>query len=281
MAYRTDLALECRELIENSVPEGVVFSEEFFDNVKITRIEITDSEGEKSLGKARGKYITLELSDFRFDINQSKNDIELIAKEIRELIGEEGCVLIAGLGNRDITPDAIGPLVCDMSLATRHINIHNPEFNFRDAVVISPGVMGKTGVETGEIIKSVCDRINAKCVIAVDALASRSASRLGKTIQICNTGISPGSGVGNSRAELSQKTLGVPVIALGVPTVVDAQTIAEDLGATSVNDEMGKMMVTPREIDAVVTNISRIIALALGRAIQNDLTCDELYYLSV
>lgn len=280
MALRTDLALECRELVKDKVPKTVLFSEKLYGDTKVTRIEIKDKEGEISLNKPKGIYVTIELKSFNFDLNTSGDDVEVIANEIKEILGEKNNVLIAGLGNRDITPDAIGPMVCDMSLATRHITKINPEFNFNSTAVISPGVMGQTGVETGEIVKSICKEIGADAVIVIDALASKSVNRLGKTVQISSSGITPGSGVGNSRAELSQKTIGVPVIAIGVPTVIDAETILEDLaGVTAKNTQ--NLMVTPREIDSLIKGVSKMLSLSIGRALQPQLSCDELYFLTV
>ena len=280
MALRTDSALECRELVKDKVPKTVLFSEKLYGDTKVTRIEIKDKEGEISLNKPKGIYVTIELKSFNFDLNTSGEDVEVIANEIKEILGEKNNVLIAGLGNRDITPDAIGPMVCDMSLATRHITKINPEFNFNSTAVISPGVMGQTGVETGEIVKSICKEIGADAVIVIDALASKSVNRLGKTVQISSSGITPGSGVGNSRAELSQKTIGVPVIAIGVPTVIDAETILEDLaGVTAKNTQ--NLMVTPREIDSLIKGVSKMLSLSIGRALQPQLSCDELYFLTV
>lgn len=284
MDYRTDLALERREMIKDSVPDGVLFSEEVFDKTKVTRIEITESEGEKALNKPIGKYITVELDKITADPNECKEEIEIISNELKGLIAKEGTVLVVGLGNNDITPDAIGPKVANYSLATRHIQDKIGDINFRSVAVLSPSVLGKTGIETAEIIKSVSKDIGAGCVVVVDALASKSIHRLGKTVQICNTGICPGSGVNNKRAEISQKTLGIPVIAMGVPTVVDALTIAMDASENSniePNEQLKNMMVTPREIDTIVNASARIISLALGRALQNSLSVSDLYFLSV
>ena len=193
-------------------------------------------------------------------------------------------MLVAGLGNHNITPDAIGPKTVELTLSTRHVADSMPEFDFRPVAAIAPGVMGQTGIETGDVIRSVCSEIGAACVIAVDALASMSTHRLARTVQICDTGISPGSGVGNKRAELSQKTLGVPVIAIGVPTVVDAQTIVYD--AVGENAEVSKellsgLMVTPREIDSLISGVSKVLALSIGRALQPSLSVSDLYFLTM
>lgn len=285
MNFRTDLALERRELIYDSVPDGVKFEEKIEGKTKITRIKIETKEGEEALNKPRGNYITLEIPPLPANPTESENEIELIAAEISALISQKGCVLVAGLGNHNITPDAIGPKTVEYTLSTRHVAESMPQFNFRPVAAVAPGVMGQTGIETGEVIRGICDRIKADCVIAVDALASRSVSRLGCTVQISDTGISPGSGVGNARRELSQSTLGVPVIAIGVPTVVDALTVAQDAvksGGEAFIDKskLGSLMVTPREIDSVVTSVSKVLALSIGRALQKDLSVSDLYFLT-
>ena len=284
MNYRTDLALERHRLIGDEVPDGVDLEERVEGKTKITRIKVTSPEGEKAIKKPQGSYITLEIEPPSSNPNESENEIELIANELAALIPKEGCVLVAGLGNHNITPDAIGPKTVEFTLSTRHVADCMPQFEFRSVAAISPGVMGQTGIETGDVIRSVCSEINAACVIAVDALASMSTKRLGRTIQICDTGISPGSGVGNKRAELSEKTLGVPVIALGVPTVVDAQTIVSDaLGEDAQIDQsaLKGLMVTPREIDSLVLSISKVLALSIGRALQPALSTSDLYFLTM
>ncbi len=286
MNFRTDLALERRELIKDSVPDGVDFEEKIDGDIKITRIKIVSPEGERALSKPRGNYITVELPKISGLPNESEKEIEIISKEISALVGNDGCVLVVGLGNRDITPDNVGPKTIDFTLATRHIADKMPELNFRSVAAISPGVMGQTGIETSEIVKSVCDRIKPSAVIVVDALAAKSVHRLLSTVQISDTGITPGSGVNNARAELSQNTLGVKTIAVGVPTVVDAVTVAcecmGEMGKAYIEEEKFKsLMVTPREIDSKVTAISRTLALSIGRALQPDLETLDLYFLSV
>lgn len=281
MNYRTDLALERRELIGDTVPDGVDFSEEFSGQTKITRIEIKSKEGAEALSKPLGKYITIEFKLKNISLPENEEEIEVVAKEISALLPQkEGCILVAGLGNHNITPDAVGPKTVERTVSTRHIS---QEINMRSVAAIAPGVMGQTGIETAEIIKSVCDRINPSCVIVVDALASKSTDRLCKTIQICDSGISPGSGVHNKRAELSKESLGVPVIAIGVPTVVDALTIATDFSANEISDtrKLSNLMVTPREIDSLILNISHLLSLSIGRALQPSLSVSDLYFLSL
>lgn len=286
MNYRTDLAMERRELIGDSVPEGVSFDEQIEGKTKITRIKIENSQGAAALGKPIGNYITLEIPLPSTNPNESEKEIELIAKELGRLIPQSGCVLVAGLGNQNITPDAIGPKTVEATLSTRHVAKTMPHLNFRAVAALAPGVMGQTGIETGDVIRSVAKDIGATCVIAVDALASRSTHRLGCTVQISDTGISPGSGVGNRRAELSKKTIGIPVIAIGVPTVVDARTIAADAvsdeGRTYIDENKLKgLMVTPREIDNVITAVSKVLALGIGRALQPSLSVSDLYFLTL
>ncbi len=283
MDYRTDLALERRELIKDSVPDGVSFEEEIIDEVKITRIEIKTNEGAAALSKPIGNYITLDLPPLRANPTECEKEIELISKELKPLI-PKGCVLVAGLGNHNITPDAIGPKTVEFTLSTRHVADTMPQFNFRPVAAVAPGVMGQTGIETGDVIRGICDKIKADCIIAVDALASKSTHRLGSSIQISDSGICPGSGVGNSRKELSEKTLGVPVIAIGVPTVVDALTVALDANEGEIKgqgaDKLKGLMVTPREIDSLILSVSRVLALAIGRALQPDLSVSDLYFLT-
>lgn len=286
MNYRTDLAMERRELIGESVPQGVHFEEQIEGKTKVTRIRIETEDGAAALGKPCGNYITLEIPAPSGNPHESENEIELIAKEISALIPKEGCVLVAGLGNHNITPDAVGPKTVESTLSTRHVAEAMPQFTFRPVAALAPGVMGQTGIETGDVIRSVCEEISACCVIAVDALASRSTHRLGCTVQISDTGISPGSGVGNKRAELSKKTIGVPVIAIGVPTVVDALTVAADAlsegGEAYINEEKLKgLMVTPREIDTVISGVSKVLALSIGRALQPSLSVSDLFFLSL
>ena len=281
MNYRTDLALERRELIKDTVPNGVDFDEEIFGETKITRIEIKSKEGTKALSKPEGKYITIEFKMKNISLPENEEEIEIVAKEIAALIPKkEGDILIVGLGNHNITPDAIGPKTVEKTISTRHIS---DELNLRSVAAIAPGVMGQTGIETADIIKSVCDSISPACVIAVDALASKSTDRLCKTIQICDSGISPGSGVHNKRAELSEETLGVPVIAIGVPTVVDALTVAADFSADEniKNENLSNLMVTPREIDSLILNISHLLSLSIGRALHPSLSVSDLYFLSL
>ena len=235
---RTDLALEMRESISKDDKEikGVVLEKESNDNIEVTHLIIKNEQGEKIMRKPIGTYITIEV--FCMNDMQGEKEKEFISKikqYIKELIEniEEKSVLIVGLGNREITPDALGPQVIDEIFTTRHlIREFGQEFKEKHRMnvvtAIAPGVMAQTGMETKEIVRGILEQIKADFVIVIDALAARSVKRLNCTIQLTDTGISPGSGVGNNRNALNKESLGIPVIAIGVPTVVDAGTIVED-----------------------------------------------------
>ena len=205
----------------------------------------------------------------------NENAINAVCDELIEFL-PKGLVLVAGLGNTAITPDAIGPKAANGVLATRHIEGEIARSigldDMRPVAVISPGVLGQTGIETGEIIAGIAKLINPAAVIVIDALASRCLSRLGCTIQMSDTGICPGSGVGNARAEISKKTIGVPVISVGIPTVVDAVTLAQDLTGheceKTVNPRGAKMIVTPQEIDLLVSRGASTVSMAINYALQ-------------
>lgn len=236
-AKRTDLALEARELWQESAGTatklaGVKAVEKKVQGYSVTRIDILDRRGEAALGKPVGSYRTLDLSAF-WQRSEGFFDraVRAVGQQLRELIPESGSVLVAGLGNAAMTPDAVGPLAADSVLITRHLIAAMPrQFSgFRPVAVLRTGVLGATGVESAEAVRGLAAQIHPALIIAVDALASRRMGRLCNTIQFSDTGIIPGSGVGNHRAALNRETLGVPVIAVGVPTVVDAATLAADL----------------------------------------------------
>lgn len=245
---RTDLAVEASEMAlaekldsvqerENvSQLEGVIIKEKEVEDIKISLVEITP-EGEKALGKKTGRYLTMEAVGIRQQDTELQQKVERIfAQEFSQFL--EGCginkdasCLVVGLGNWNVTPDALGPLVCENLLVTRHLfqlQPENVEEGYRPVSALSPGVMGLTGIETSDIIFGVVEKTKPDFVIAIDALAARSIERVNSTIQISDTGIHPGSGVGNKRKELSKETLGIPVIAIGIPTVVDAVSITSD-----------------------------------------------------
>lgn len=286
MSIRTDLALEKHEIHKNNLPKGVEIREYKNGSSIATEIIITDDEGAEVIGKPKGKYITLE-GDGILDNDESfQESAAMLSDMLSRLIPESGTVLVAGLGNTDITADAIGPLSAKGVIATRHIPESTKEKTglpfLRDVAVISPGVTGKTGIETGEIIAGIKEKIKPSAIIIIDALASRSVKRLGRTVQLSDTGISPGSGVGNRRNEISEKTMGVPVIAIGIPTVVDAATLAFDLtGKESTDSEFSEMMVTPKDTDMLVSKGAGLIALSINRALQKNLSYEEIMALSL
>ncbi len=283
---RTDLALEVREL--HGEESGIDIEETEKNGITITTAFVNSQKGEEISGKPKGKYITLDVGKvWTFEPSRLELVAKTVADELDVLIPkEDGCVLVVGLGNEQITPDSIGPKTVKKLLITRHIKtIDSVLFNsagFGCMSAISPGVLGQTGIESAEIIKNVVNGINPKCVILIDALASRRLNRLATTVQISDGGISPGSGVSNKRAELSEKVFGVPVISIGVPTVVDAATLAydileehngkEDDGFASVvekilSGEGRNMFVTPKDNDIIAVKIANLLAYAINMAV--------------
>lgn len=324
-SIRTDLALEAHEQLKKSIMEeipGVESSADESDkDIKITRVKIISPEGVEKMGKPMGNYITLEIPRLRENDQDLNEDVcRAVAKELQTVIetggkiklGEKDEVLVVGLGNWHITPDALGPKVISKLMVTRHLLEYVPEQvdeGVRPVCALSPGVLGITGIETGEIIKGVVEKVNPKLVIAIDALASRKMERVSTTIQIADTGISPGSGVGNNRMGLNYQSLGVHVIAIGVPTVVDASTICNDLLELTIeglknksqkDSEFYKMLegmdheeryqlfneilepfgdaliVTPKEVDSIIEDISKIIANGINIAIHKGIGLNDV-----
>ena len=276
MAVRTDLAVEHLGAEKEDL-RGVERKFVEKGDIKISTFKITSEEGEKTVGKPMGKYITLEFPPVYkiCDYSELKNEV---VKALEALIsGKRESILIAGLGNTEITPDAIGPLTVRQILATRHISGQFAENiglkGLRSVSVITPGVLGQTGIETTELIKGAIEAVKPDALIVIDALAAGSAHRLFKTIQLCNTGISPGSGVKNSRREISEKTLGIPVIAVGVPTVTDADSLCFELTGKEP-EKSSDMFVTPKDVDLLVDRISEILSLALNRFLQPEIDED-------
>ena len=287
---RTDLAMEARELWQERAGEttklsGVEAREGEREGIPVTVVRVLDREGEQALGKPRGSYVTLTLEG----VARREEDVfgraaRAVAAELTQLmegVPEKGLVLVAGLGNRAITPDAIGPKVHENILVTRHLVEQLPEHfgDLRPVASLAAEVLGSTGVESGEVVKAVCEKIRPACVIAVDALASRSLKRLCRTVQLADTGITPGSGVGNHRFALDREHLGVPVIALGVPTVVEGATLAADLLGTDELPDLGEgrdLLVTPKDIDSQVADLSKIIGYGISLALQPALTMADL-----
>ena len=292
MFLRTDLAIEAHE-ISGENTKGIETEEKHCGNLKISRMNIRTQEAAECLNKPMGHYITVEGMPLTDNFREVPEQIEAISDEIRSLIPKSGTILVVGLGNISITPDALGPKSASMVLATRHITGEIARSTgldrLRPVAVISPGVLGQTGIETGELIMSLAKRLNPSVVIAIDALASRSLSRLGCTIQISDSGIFPGAGVGNNRLRLDKNTIGIPVIGIGVPTVVDATTLATDLLADNdktaselrkvVSPNGEKMIVTPSEIDLLIKRASQLIGMSVNCAIQTNFTLDDLFSL--
>lgn len=291
---RTDLALEEKESIEgNKEITGVVLEEETMENgkVKISKVEIKDKHGSEVMRKPIGSYITIETKDMDLD---SMKDIT--CSQLKKLFGgvKKEKIMVVGLGNREITPDALGPKVIDQLFVTRHlIREFGKEFqernHFLEICALAPGVMAQTGMESREILQGIINNIIPDVVIVIDALAARNVGRVNRTIQITDTGICPGAGVGNNRKALNKETLGVEVIAIGVPTVVDAETIVEDrveeslLQAGFSEEEVQvflkeirfrkeqNMFVTTKDVDEEINKMSEIISEAI-----NQLCCERV-----
>lgn len=293
MIFRTDLAIEASETITHPQPD-VSQTQETHKGCKITRIRVEGPRGARQLNKEMGNYVTLEMPPISDTVDLEDECQELLRKELAALLPKEGLVLVAGLGNRQITPDALGPQTTSLVLATRHITGELARVTglsgLRGAAVVTPGVLGDTGLETAEFLQGICRQLNPCAVVVIDALAARSLARLGCTVQLSDTGISPGEGVGNRRPRINQETMGVPVIGVGVPTVVDAETLALDLfggdrGRTEQSEEKlaprgARMVVTPREIDLLVSRAARMLAMGINRALNPSLSVEDLTMLT-
>ncbi|HBN86374.1 MAG TPA: GPR endopeptidase [Clostridiales bacterium] len=305
---RTDLTLEAQEMLIRGEPnkkdfDGIVSHVRKEGKLNITHVEITNNAGAEKIGKPIGNYITIEVGNSELKNNEDYvHARSALATELKNIIPdmENKTILIIGLGNWNVTPDALGPKVVSKLAITRHILEYFPderEKNLNPVCALAPGVLGITGIETAEIIKGVADHVKPDIIIAIDALASMRTDRVNKTVQLCDTGIAPGSGVGNKRKELSKQTLGVPVYAIGVPTVVDAITMANETIDSMIrefkkeNESSGNiytfikdidpqdkqeliskvfqpgddnMIVTPRGIDEAITVMSKLIADSLN-----------------
>lgn len=285
MNIRTDLALEKCENSDINSLHGVECESFCVASTRITRIEVKDENGARAIGKPIGKYITAEMPPFAQHAQYIGEELEAIAKEISSLIPSDGSILVAGLGNMAITPDALGPKCAEMIFATRHIKgellKETGLSGLRSVCAFSTGVLGNTGAEAGEIIKALVGQLKLSAVITIDALAARSVERLGNTVQMCSTGITPGSGVGNARAEINEQTVGVPVIAIGVPTVVDAATLVSDFAGNGLSSPPPSgMMVTPREVDLMIEHAAKLTSLAINRALQPEICAEDLLMLT-
>lgn len=307
--FRTDLASERRDIykkannLENEIDGIESEKEEIDENIKIERVIITNENGEKAIGKPKGTYITIDMKNLKLardeDIQKASESLTSELKNILEKhIDSKGEILVLGLGNIYITPDSLGPKVINEIDVTRHLIKYMPQYideNTRNVSAIAPGVLGTTGIETVEILKGVVDNVKPKLVIVIDSLASRSIERISTTIQISDTGIVPGAGVGNTRAEISQSTIGVPVVAIGIPTVVETAVLVNDCldifidklqNEAKSNDDLNKlkeennyeeikealipndynMIVTPKEIDDLIENMKDVVARGINFA---------------
>ncbi len=295
MAFRTDLAVEAVENFRQADGDSHIRrSERTMEGFTVHEVDVLSQYAAQQTGKPQGRYLTFELDALlRREEDAFPRACRALCSLLRELLpkkAQRGPVLVAGLGNRMITPDAVGPQAVDHVIATRHLVEQAPDMfaGWRPVSALAPGVLGQTGVETGEVICGVLDRVKPTAVLAVDALAAGRLSRLVRTVQLTDTGITPGSGVGNARAALGPQTLGVPVIAIGVPTVVDGATLAHEItaqlagsGCEALEDLSRPVMITTRDIDREVADISRLIGYAINLALHPHLTIEEIdLYLS-
>ncbi|WP_417191735.1 GPR endopeptidase [Agathobaculum butyriciproducens] len=294
MAFRTDLAVEAIENHKTAAAlPHVRQSDRTLEGFAVHEVRILSEDAAREIGKPQGRYLTLELDALiRREEDAFPRACKALSTLLRELLPHpnDGPVLIAGLGNRMVTPDAIGPQTADHVIATRHLVAQSPAIfaDWRPVSALAPGVLGQTGVETGEVICGVLDRVRPAAVIAVDALAAGRLSRLLRTVQLADTGITPGAGVGNARAALNEETLGVPVIAVGVPTVVDGATLAHEISSQlgqpaceALDDLSQPVMITTRDIDREVADISRMIGYAVNMALHPHLSVADIdLYLS-
>ena len=301
------MALETREEIaKKGEIDGVLFSEKHIDGFLCSEIDISNQRAQEATGKNIGRYITIETGKLWLkEYGEFKNAVDLVAAKIKELVdtkdigADNFSVLIAGLGNTSITADSIGPKALSKVLITRHLKEQLGalvDFGLIDISGIAPGVLGQTGMETAEVILAITEKTKPSLVILIDALASRKVSRLATTIQLSNTGISPGSGVGNHRRGIDAKFLGTPVISIGVPTVVDAATISYDvleeaytkagikagerLSREALNAALeengGNFFVTPKESDLITNEVSKVIGYAINRCFYDEMTFEEM-----
>ena len=307
--FRTDLAVERTNLYRkaNKLEEidGIeTEDQEINENIKVSRVKITNENGEQAIGKKKGVYVTIDLKDLKVanedDIQKASDTLSNELKAIiQNHVQSKDDIMVVGLGNIYVTPDSLGPKVINEIDVTRHIIKYLPQYideNARPVTAISPGVLGTTGIETYEILKGIVDNVKPKLIIVIDALASRSIERISSTIQISDTGIVPGAGVGNTRAEISERTLGIPVIALGIPTVVESAVLVNDcldlliekmqneaksnvyLNQLKEQDNYEKikdvlnpqnynMIVTPKEIDDLIENMKDVVARGINMSL--------------
>lgn len=308
-----DLAVEAHDIVRGETGReipGVIVDREKYENSSVTIVKVVEESAEQLMGKPRGNYITIEAPALRDKNRMAQQEVaEVLAQKLASLFNlpENANVLLVGLGNWHATPDALGPRVIDHSMVTRHLYKYAPEElrgGMRSVSALAPGVLGITGIETAEIIKGVVEKIQPELIIVVDSLAAGSVDRIATTIQIADTGISPGSGIGNKRAGINKDSMGVPVIAIGIPTVVHAAVIAQvtveqfleqlktspmlyqiyknlrpDFTQQVINEVLqpfaGNLMVTPKEIDALILNTSKIVAGGISMALHPSIGAEE------
>lgn len=280
---RTDLALEAHRLStqDGKEIEGVIVTNRQEGEITISKVEIINDAGSETLGKSIGNYITIECPTIRYSADDSRRVCSQIAQEIRKMtkIDRNTVTLIVGLGNSEITPDALGTEVVSHILITHHLKNHMQEYlkealgeEISGVCAITPGVLGTTGIETVETIKGIAAHIKPDLIIAVDALAAGEIQRVSNTIQISDAGIQPGSGVGNNRAGMNEETLGTKVISIGVPTVIDARNISD----MEIPQELSPLMVTTKDIDLVIKKCAKTIADGINLALHKNITLEEI-----
>ena len=277
MGIRTDLAVEAHKLTRGEAQEieGVKLTSFEHGTIKRTIVDVLDDNGAQTLNKMKGRYITIDAPDLRNSMDDYESVCRMLADDLREMCGNSRRTLVVGLGNRAITPDALGGEVVDKLLITSHMKKYMPDVfgdDYGDVSAIAPGVMGTTGLETVDIVKGVMDTARPDIVIAIDALSGADINRVTTSIQIADTGIAPGSGVGNHRNGLNRDSLGVKVIAVGVPTV----KAAELLGGENIAEEFRSLMVTTNDIDTVIKKMSKTVANGINLALHKNITFRDL-----
>ncbi|MBQ7400108.1 MAG: GPR endopeptidase [Clostridia bacterium] len=296
---RTDLADEALENLggkKGDLGDGIGFETEYIRSVRVDNVTVKNETAERITGKPIGKYVTVTTGEiWKTDKETFENIAKTIADIVKGMLPEEkGLCLVAALGNDKITADAIGPLAADNLIVSRHIKIKSRDLydslGLGECACITPGVMGDTGAEALELVKGAVDALKPSCVVVIDALASRNVERLAKTVQICDSGISPGSGVGNARQEISKNTLGVPTVAIGVPTVVEVQTLCLDVLSGVLENErevldyvekkmpqnVGRFFVCPKETDKIIKSMSKLVGYSLNFVLHKDMTLSEM-----
>ncbi|MGM9937792.1 MAG: GPR endopeptidase [Candidatus Ornithomonoglobus sp.] len=274
---RTDLAVEAHEMTEREGKEirGVQVKTTEHGSIKRTVVDILDSDGAAAVGKDIGKYVTIEAPQLKYSIDDYETVCGMLAEEIRAMCPSLGRTLVVGLGNRAITPDALGDEAVKQLIITSHIKKYMPgtlDKDFSDVCAVAPGVMGTTGIETAELVKGAAGMVKPDLVIAVDALAGADMSRVCSTVQITDTGIAPGSGVGNHRDGINRESLGCKVIAIGVPTVIAAELLSGD----ELAEEFKGVMVTTKDIDLVIARMAKTVANGINMALHRNLTFREI-----